>query len=48
VVLERAIKTDVLKSATPEVLGGLDKVPDGSDKFHAGVSEKKVDNEPWV
>jgi len=46
--LEQAIKNDVLKGANPEVLGGLDKVAEGINKVHAGISGKKVVIEPWA
>jgi hypothetical protein len=40
--MEQAIKNNVLKGATPEVLGGLDKVSEGIEKVYADVSGKKI------
>jgi NADPH:quinone reductase-like Zn-dependent oxidoreductase len=46
--LEQAIKNNVLKGAIPEVIGGLDRVSEGIDKVHTGVSGKKIVIEPWT
>jgi NADPH:quinone reductase-like Zn-dependent oxidoreductase len=46
--LEQAIQSNVLKAVPAEVLGGLEKVSDGIEMLHVGVSGKKVVIEPWT
>jgi NADPH:quinone reductase-like Zn-dependent oxidoreductase len=46
--MEQGIKSGVIKGVPPEVLGGLDKVEDGLDAVHSGVSGKKIVIEPWI
>ncbi|KAH7128257.1 chaperonin 10-like protein [Dendryphion nanum] len=46
--LEQAIKSGALKGVPADVIGGLEKVSDGIDAVHAGVSGKKVVIEPWA
>jgi len=46
--MEQAIKSNVLKGVPAKVLGGLERVAEGIEEVHAGVSGKKIVIEPWV
>lgn len=46
--MEQAIKSGVLKGVPPQVIGGLDKVPEGIEMVYKGVSGKKVVIDPWA
>ncbi|KAJ4308174.1 hypothetical protein N0V94_009468 [Neodidymelliopsis sp. IMI 364377] len=46
--MEKGIASGVIKGVPPEVLGGLDKVEEGIEAVHNGVSGKKIVIEPWA
>ncbi|KAH5254458.1 hypothetical protein HBI67_151950 [Parastagonospora nodorum] len=46
--IEKAIKAGVLKGVPANVLGGLEKVAEGIEKLHVGVSAQKIVIEPWA
>ncbi|KAF2123090.1 chaperonin 10-like protein [Lophiotrema nucula] len=46
--LEKGIKEGLIKGVPADVLGGLDKVPEGIEQLHKGVSGKKVVIDPWA
>ncbi|CAO2653525.1 Nn.00g029360.m01.CDS01 [Neocucurbitaria sp. VM-36] len=46
--LEKGIKEGVLKAVPTEVIGGLNRVAEGIEKVHNGVSGRKIVVEPWA
>lgn len=46
--IEKALKAGVLKGVPANVLGGLEKVVEGVEKLHVGVSGQKIGIEPWA
>lgn len=46
--IEKGIKGGVIKGVPPHLLGGLEKVSDGIEELHKGVSGKKVVIDPWA
>lgn len=47
-LMEEGIKSGVIKSVPPHLLGGLELVPVGIYELHKGVSGKKVVIDPWA
>ncbi|KAJ4295011.1 hypothetical protein N0V90_007019 [Kalmusia sp. IMI 367209] len=46
--LEQGIKSGIIKGVPPTLLGGLEKVSDGIDMVHKGVSGTKIVIDPWA
>ena len=46
--MEQGIKTGIIKGVPARLLGGLDKVADGIDELHSGVSAQKIVIDPWA
>ncbi|KAJ4355429.1 uncharacterized protein N0V89_003445 [Didymosphaeria variabile] len=46
--MEQGIKSGVIKGVPPYSLGGLEKVSEGIEELHKGVSGKKVVIDPWA
>jgi len=46
--MEKGIKSGVTKGVPPHLLGGLEKVSDGIEELHKGVSGKKIVVDPWA
>ncbi|KAL5376810.1 hypothetical protein DPSP01_010221 [Paraphaeosphaeria sporulosa] len=46
--MEKGIKSGLIQGVPPHLLGGLEKVSDGIEEVHKGVSGKKVVIDPWA
>lgn len=46
--LEKGIKSGVVRGVPPTVIGGLEKVGEGVEMVHKGVSGTKIVVDPWV
>jgi NADPH:quinone reductase-like Zn-dependent oxidoreductase len=46
--LEQGIKSGLIKGVPAEVVGGLEKVDEGIEMLHKGVSGRKIVVEPWA
>lgn len=47
-LIEKGIKSGVIKGVPPHLLGGLEKVSTGIEELNKGVSGKKIVIDPWA